>query len=162
MDPTQTPFLFLHLGKHAGVFSSREDRTPETEKVFECKGCLHRRKSGLPQNHSWKGRKTESESEMVSRVMLTEYQNNKHPKQTGQWEQAINQNTCGNRTSLGLKKGTLLHKLVISTRFSLPPSLPRFFFFLLKKMGLSPNLLIRKFFPYCTCLSKSPSAVICY
>ena len=59
------------------------------------------------------------EREMIASVILTEYQNNKHQKQAGQQEQVINQNTCGNQTSLGLKKGTLLHKLVISTRLSL-------------------------------------------
>lgn len=41
------------------------------------------------------------EREMIASVILTEYQNNKHQKQAGQ---VINQNTCGNQTSLGLKK----------------------------------------------------------
>lgn len=77
-------------------------------------------------------------------MILTECQNNKHAKQTGQQEQVINQNTCGNRTSLGLKKGHCFTNWLLA-QGSL--SLPAFFFFpplskkKKKKLGHGPNLL---------------------
>ena len=155
----QTPIQ--QLGKPTNMVSSIWRQSTRNGKCVLTWVSHSQAQSDLPQTHSWKGRKTDSESESISSVILTECQNNKHAKQTGQKEQVINQNTCGNRTSLGLKKRTLFHKLAISTGLSLPPCF-FFFFYLSKKIGTRPKSLIRNFFPYCTCLSKSPSAVICY